>query len=261
LDNSPPLSGDLEASLAFGMANVKASAAVPGSDPVKIEAALPIQLEKHDNEFALASNGPLSATVNFPAIFLENLPHFVSGGVFTHGILSGNLNFADSVQHPLIFGSVNLVDGKLLRGPAISAALSFKGHDLALDFLHLKGTPLVMSDPPNAFLDLSARGELDFADLNQIKARISPSAVSLEASPGFAAEDCVNSIEFYLAPNSPAFLPSRIQEIGLDGSLFNGPFTISFRPNESEVPEVFPFCRENTPRGKTLLLITLPFYR
>src|SRR5256714_1082444 len=138
LDNSPAMSGDVDARLAFGMANLTANVAARGSEPVKLPAAVPIQLEKHDSEFSLASNGPFSATLNFPALFLARLPGFISRGFFTRGILSGNLNLSDSIQHPTIMGSVDLTDGQLLRGLAISAGMTFTGAEGTIDFLHWK---------------------------------------------------------------------------------------------------------------------------
>jgi hypothetical protein len=251
LDNSPALSGDLDASLAFGMANVKASAAVPGSDPVKIEAALPIQLEKRDNEFALASNGPLSATVNFPAILLGNLPHFVSGGVFTRGILSGNLNFADSVRHPLIFGSVNLVDGQLLRGSAISGGINFKGRKAMIDFAHLQERDA----------DISAGGEFAFEDIADVQLTLLPSA-SLTPTMALSGGDCVNDVAFHASP-AITRLGLSVNQINLRGNVFEARWTISLRQEKSFDPEnadgnisplTFDLCRD----GKTLSLGLVP---
>jgi hypothetical protein len=259
LDGAPALTADVEMRLGLGMANFKAAALARGSDPVRGEGTLPFQLEKRDAGYALASTGPLSATVNFPAIFLEKLPSYLSRGVFTRGILSGNMTIADSVRQPLITGSANLVDGQFLRGPAISAGVTFKGRNAAIDFVHLRGPEIPVPNDRIPRVDLSARGEIDFVNLDDIKLKISPAATILASPPALAADDCVSSIEFY--PLTLPRIPSRqIQEIGFSGSVYTGSFRISFpSPNDVDPPEVFPLCHDKTSRGKTILLIAPSF--
>jgi hypothetical protein len=259
LDASPALTADIETQLALGMANLKASAVPRGSDPVKLEGNLPLQLVKRDAGYALKTDGPLSGTLNFPAIFLAKLPSYLSRGFFTRGILSGNIIIADSVQQPLMTGSANLVDGQLLRGPAVSAGVTFKGRNATVDFVHLRGAKVPALDgfiPP---VDVSARGEIDFANLDEIKMKISPSVPILASPPALAGDDCVSSIEFY--PVTLPRIPSRqVQEIGFAGSVSTGSLRILFpNPNGVDPPEVFSFCREGTPRGKTLLFIAPSF--
>ncbi|HKP04166.1 MAG TPA: hypothetical protein VJU77_12505 [Chthoniobacterales bacterium] len=251
LDNSPALSADLDASLAFGMANLKANVAVRGSDPVKVEAAVPIQLEKRDTEFALASNGPLSATVNLPAIFLGNLPSFISRGAFTRGILSGSLNLADSVRHPLIFGSVNLVDGQLLRGSAISTEINFEGRKATIGYAHLQERDA----------DISAGGEIGFEDIADVRLTLLPN-VSLTPTMALSGEDCVNDVAFHASPAINR-LGLSVNQINLRGGIFEAGWRISLRQENSldsesaeqaVSPLTFPLCRD----GKTLSLGLVP---
>jgi hypothetical protein len=260
LDGSPGLTADAELRLGLGMVNFKAVAVARGSDPVKIEGVLPLRLDKGDAGYALSADGPLSTTLNFPAIILAKLPRYLSRGVFTRGILSGNLTIGDSVRQPLITGGVNLVDAQFLRGPAISAGLVFKGRNAAIDFVHLRGAETPVYDNPTPPVDVSARGEIDFVDPDDIKLKISPSVTVLASSPGLGADDCVSSVEFYPSPVSRS-LPSRqIQEIGLDGNVHTGSFRISFpNPNGIDPPEIFPFCHDTTAKGKTLLLVAPSF--
>jgi hypothetical protein len=259
LDGSPGLTADVEMRVALGMANFKAAAVARGSDPVRVEGTLPLQLEKRDPGYALASNGPLSATVNFPALILNKLPRYLSRGIFTRGILSGNITIADSVQQPLITGSVNLVDAQLLSGPAASAGLTFKGRNATIDFVHLRGAEIPVFDGRIPPVDVSARGEIDFANLDDINMKISPSVPILASPSALAADDCISSIEFY--PVSLHKIPSRqIQEIGFGGSVHTSFFTISLpSPNNIDPPEVFPLCHDNALPGKTLLLIAPSF--
>jgi hypothetical protein len=246
LDGAPGLMADVETRLALGMANFKGTMNARGSDPVRIEGTLPIKLEKRDAEYAVSSNGPLSATLNFPAIILAKLPRYLSPAIFTRGILSGNITIADSVQHPLINGGVNLVDGKFLRGPTVSAGLTFKGRNAAIDFVHLREQrPNLSYDgwvPP--WLDVSARGELDFANPDDARLRLFPTAAVFATA--LTAGDCVSRIEFFAGV--PGIMPSRqVQEFLFNGSVFTQSFTLSFPgANDVDPPDAFPFCHDGT---------------
>ncbi|HSP44846.1 MAG TPA: hypothetical protein VLO30_02525, partial [Chthoniobacterales bacterium] len=101
LDGASPLTTDIETRLSLGMATFNTTTITRGSDPVKIGGTLPLKVKKRDAEYALSSDGPLSATLSFPAIFVDKLPRYLSRWIFTRGILSGNLAIADSVQQPL----------------------------------------------------------------------------------------------------------------------------------------------------------------
>jgi len=247
LDNSPAMSADLDANLTFGMANLKASVAVRGSNPATIAAAVPIQLEKHESEFALASNGPLSATLNCPPLFLTQLPSFISRGVFTRGILSGNLLVSDSLRHPLVFGSVNLVDGQLLRGSAISAGVNFKGRNAIIDFAHLKDRDA----------DVSARGEINFEDVFDIRVALAPST-PLTPTMALSGEDCVGDVAFHASP-AVTRLGGSADQINLRGNIDGSGWMISLRQekspdtesaDETVSPVTWAVCRD----GKTLSL-------
>jgi hypothetical protein len=250
IDNSPALTIDLDAGLALGMATVKASAVARASDPLKFEGSIPLQLMKRDADYVLAANGPLSATLSFPAIFLAKLPSFISRGVFTRGILSGNLNLSDSVQTPLITGSVNLVDGQLLRGPALSAAMTFKGRNAIIDFAHVKEHDA----------DISARGDFDFQNLSELRLRMLPN-VSLTEPIGLNPGDCVSAVAFYISP--AAFLSGSVPQINLSGNFSGSGWTISLshersgdqdQADETVSPQTFRLCRD----GKTLSLGLAP---
>jgi hypothetical protein len=248
LDAAPGLTVDVDTRLALGMANFKANAVARGSDPVRIEGILPLQFAKRDAGYALAVDGPVSATLNFPAIFLAKLPSYLSRGIFTRGILSGNLTIADSVQQPLITGSLNLIDGQLLRGTVLSASLGFKGRSAIIDFVRLK----------EGGADISARGEIDFRDQAAIESKLLPNVALIESGvlePG----DCINGVEFSDAvlSSQPS---SQIREIHLSGNLFKKNATVSFSsPDVLETPPPFSLCLGES-RGKTLSLqLARPF--
>jgi hypothetical protein len=259
LDGTPALTADVDTQLGLGMANFKASEVARGSDPVRAEGTLPFQLEKRDAGYGLTANGPLSVTLNFPAILLGKLPSYLAHGVFTRGILSGSVTIADSVQQPLITGSANLIDGQFLRGPTVSAGVAFNGRNAVINFVHLRERHVVFTDANTPGFDVSARGEIDFADVADIKLKVFP-ALALFMSPAtLAAGDCVSSVDFLAGV--PRISPSRqIQEIIFGGNIFSRSFSISVpSPNNIDPPEAFPFCEDNPSPGKTLLLIAPSF--
>ena len=241
--NAPALTGDIETRLAGGLTNFKANAIVPGSDPVKVEGSLPLQLEKKETEYALKTDGPLSASLSFPAILLAKLPAYFSQPAFTRGILSGNLTISNSVQRPNIVGDVNLIDGQFLRGASFSTGLTFKGRSAAIDFVQLKQN----------HADVFGNGEIRFPDLAVITLRMLP-ATPLVDSTSLQPGDCVNGIEFFAA--AATTLPSRpAQELGFSGSLFSPNWAISLSsPGDVDSPRTFPFCFGDQTGGKTLTL-------
>jgi hypothetical protein len=246
-ENTPALTGDIETRLAPGAASFKANAVAPGSDAVKLEGAMPLKLEKREAEYALAIDGPLSATLNFPALFLAKLPAYISRGIFTRGILSGNLAISDSIRHPNIIGETNLIDGQFLRGSSLSTGLTFKGATATIDFAQVRQNRA----------DLFARGEIDFHDLAGIALRVFP-VTPLVDSTSLEPGDCVNGIEFFPAVSST--LPSRpVPALAFSGSLFARPWTISLPdPNGVNPPQTFPFCLDDQSPGKTLSLQIAP---
>ena len=250
LDNSPPLTADLDATLALGMLNLKANAAVRGSQPVKIEGAVPLQLAKRPVEYLLATEGPLSLTVDFPALFVAKLPGYISRGFFTRGILSGNLVVSDSVEHPLVTGSANLVDGQLLAGPALSGGIVFTGANATINYTHWKDRDV----------DISAHGQLELGNLASIHLTLWPN-ISLTPTEALRPDDCVGAVAFYASP-AVTRLVGAVNQIELEGKLSGAGWIISLgqeppngdNNNEAVLPQTFPLCRD----GKTLSLGLLP---
>ena len=242
-NNAAPLGADVEAQLSAGVASFKANVAATRSDVVKAEGVLPWQLRKLETGYAVNTDGPFTASLSFPSIFLAKLPSYLSRGIFTRGILSGNLTFSNSLQHPTILGEASLIDAQTLRGFSLSTGLTFKGPTATMDFVRLK---------QNA-VDVSARGEIDFHDLADIGLKLVPSS-SLVESTSLAAGDCLSSMEF--ATNTLDTLsPRPVSELGFRGSLFARDWKISLlSPNDVDPPPSFPVCSGDPLRGKTLTL-------
>ena len=246
-DNAPALTGDIETRLAQSIVSFNANAITPGSDAVKLEGSLPLQLEKFETGHALKTDGPLSATLTFPATFLAKVPRYIAGGILTRGILSGDLTVSNSFQHPNIVGDVNLIDGHFLRGWSVATGLTFKGQTAAIDFVQLQQN----------HADVFARGEIDFHDPAGIWLKIFPSTSLLEPA-ALATGECVSGIEFSGATLSS--LPSRpVHELDFSGSLFDRNWTISLpEPPDVASSRTFPFCFDDKSRGKTLTLQAAP---
>ena len=127
-----------------------------------------------------------------------------------------------------------------------------------MDFVHLRES-VVLHPLRNALsLDVSARAELDFAEMDEASLRILP-AVPVEVSaPETGA--CISSVDFGVT--APGVLPARrIQELGITGSLFDSRFRISLpSANPVDPPEVFPLCGDSAEHGKTLTLTIAPSF-
>jgi hypothetical protein len=252
-ENEARVSADLQGRLALGSLNAKASATFAGSDPLKLEATIPLQLEKRATDYAFKSDGPMFATLNFPAIFLGKLPRFISRGIFHGGILSGQLAISDSLGHPRILGDLQLIDGRFGVGASLSSLVTFGGQNATIAFAQLRQDRAL----------LSARGEVDFHDLSGIALALFPSA-RLRDSTSLEPGDCITGIEFS-AIAVPAFASPLINRIDLRGS-FSGPaWTVSLSqepeiplPKPLTLPRTIPFCPPNGAPGKTLILTTAP---
>ena len=242
-ENSPAIGSDLEARLSAGLANFKASFAATRSNVVKAEGSLPLELKRLETGYALNTDGPFAATLNFPSIFLAKLPAYLTRGLFSRGILSGNLTFSNSLQQPNITGEASLLDAQFLGGTSLSTALTLKGQTATIDFIQLQQNRT----------DIRARGDIEFRDLSGIQLDVLPSLPLLELTP-LAPGDCVRGIEFSLAAFD-TLSPRSISEIGFRGSLFASDWTITLSsPGDVDPPPAFPVCLGDVSRGKTLTL-------
>lgn len=251
-DDALRVSADLEARLAAGTLGVKANATASGSNPVKFEGTIPLQLEKRDRGYVLQTEGPISITLNFPAIFLAKLPRYVSRGIFHDGILGGQLTISDSLGDPRIVGDIDLIEGKFAVGASLSTRMTFAGETGLIQYARLKQNGV----------EISARGEIDFRDPSHIALKLVPSAPLLAF---LEADDCLMGLEFSAIPDSG--LPSSpVHQIDFRGSLFTHAWTISLSqtlPGDPldppiDSPRTFSFCFGGNPTGKTLTLRPAP---
>jgi hypothetical protein len=256
-ENEPRISADLEVRTALGIVNARATALPRESDPVSLEASFPLKLEKRDSGYALNTDGPLSATLNFPAILLSKLPLYVSRRMFVDGVLSGRLTVSDSLTHPQLHGTAHLINGRLLGSPTLSTGITFGGESATIDFAQIA----------EQNVRHAVRGEIDFGNLAGIIVKILPSA------PLFALtlpdpDDCIDGID--VSPNGTHSLfdenraGQRINEIDFRGGLFASDWTISLSDKRLNDPleafleggasRTFPICPNPQPTGRKLTL-------
>lgn len=259
-----PLSIDAEARATGGMLTGRAVAIVRGSDPINLEGAMPLRLEKRDSGYFLNSDGPLAATLNFPAVLLSRLPTYLSRWTFVDGILSGRLTISGSWTQPQLHGSAHVINGALLGGASLSTGITFNGHVASIDFAQLaqKNVRSLHSRTSTA-TTYTARGEITFHDLADIQMKIVPT-LPVTALTLIEESDCVSGIE--LSPNTMPGLLRRqqIDEIDIRGAFFEPNWTISFIEKQSNNPletflqsgplRTFPICPDHGAPGKRLLL-------
>lgn len=255
LGDEARLSADLETQLASKILNLKTNVSTSGSDPVKIEASIPWRLEKEASGHVLNTVGPLSATLNFPVVFLAKFPRYLLRGIFLDGILGGNLAVSDSLQHPRVTGESHLIGGRLADASSLAFGLTFGGQSATVDFVRLA----------QRGIDRFAHGEIAFTDPTGIAVKLLPNESILETTP--IEGDCVSSIELSATTVTQSPPQPPIDEIDFRGSLFDRAWTISLSrkiPDDSyqtlrvPVPRTFPFCREGEPKGKPLTLGLAP---
>jgi len=263
--NEPRVSVDLETRAGLGALSLKANAVGRGSDPVNVEASIPLKLEKREADYVLNTDGPLSATLNFPAILLSKLPLYLSRRTFVDGILSGRLAISDSLHQPQLRGTAHLINGRLLGQPSLSTGITFGGQTATIDFAQVVQKNVRQT----------ARGEIDFRNPAGIRLKILPSSPVIALTlldPG----DCVDGIGLLPSGTNNSHLlearsRQRIDQIDFFGSLFAPDWTISLSEKnplgpletllQNGSPRTFPICADLQPTGKTLTLgAARPFF-
>lgn len=251
-----PLSADLETNLSLGSAILKIAGNIDRSGPIKIDAVIPLRLEKRDQTYALGTDGPVTAKIDFPAILLATLPHYLVGENLRDGILSGQLTISNSIRRPRIIGDAQLIDGKFARDLAGSARVTFRDQLATIDFLNLTQNNVSQN----------AGGEIDFRDLSSVVIKVVSVPRMVEWSANMPG-DCIRQITLFSGTGDPAFVP-HVDEVAFRGGAFATGWTISLTnnhtpagssiPNEASPPRTFSFCRDGGANGKNLLLGPAP---
>jgi hypothetical protein len=184
--------------------------------------------------------------------------------MFVDGVLSGRLTISASLDHPQLRGFVYLINGRLLGGAPFSTGINFGGQSATIDFARIAQKEVRRPRARASSAPAStARGEIDFHDLTDIRVRVLPNE-PVTALTLLEPDDCVNGIEFL--PNGTAGLPQRqlVDEIGLRGSFSAPEWTISLNEKHSADPletflrggssRTFRICHDLESPAKTLTL-------
>jgi hypothetical protein len=260
LDASPALTTDIDARLALGMANLKTTAVARGSEPVRIEGVIPLQIEKREAGYEFATNGPLSATFDFPAVFFRTVPRPLSGG-FVDGVLNGTIVASGSLRYPRLVGNIGILEAKSASGFAVSTSARFEGETATIDYASFRQNNAAYA----------AHGRIDFGDLSDISLVLLaglPTDRDKSGEPPGQAEfafssldpsECIRAVELSAIPLDPA--SPRATEIQMRGGLLVPAWTISLRPSHAPEPlsmrnanfsQIFHSCAENEPSAKVL---------
>jgi hypothetical protein len=204
-----------EAKISSGTWNAHTVFTLPGSSPVDVTAKFPFKMGEDWKEF-LAS--PLEAQINFPTVVLASAPQFFHPAVFNEGILSGQISWSQTLQHPNISGEVQLLNAKMQNAPLdftqANARLTFEGEHGKIEF----------ANATTAEVDVSFRGDLDLRDLAEAKIDIFPSVPVFELTT--PPNSCVTRIT--LQPIGVTLAP-MINQIQLRGGILEGGWTMTSR--------------------------------
>ena len=166
------LSADLQAEIASGSLKLVSIANVTNSDPVKVEATMPLDLTRAaiNGPGIFALDRPIVATLNCPAILLPKLPHYLTGKIFHDGILSGNLVASGTLQAPSLSGELACLMANFPkprdRSPASEAAFVFQGKSATISFASLDLTEA----------KLPFDGTIDFNNTSNVSIKLFPEA-------------------------------------------------------------------------------------
>jgi hypothetical protein len=211
----PAIPIQLDAKISSGLWDAHAAFTLPGSSPVDVIAKFPFKLGEDWKTFLASS---LEAQINFPAVVLANAPQFFHPAIFSEGILSGNISWSQTLQHPRISGDVQLLNAKLQDAPLDFTQASFR---LSFDTDHGK---IDFLNAATRDVDVSLRGDIDLRDLAEAKIDIFPSVPVFELANLPSA--CVSRIN--LQPVGITLAPI-INQIELRGGIFEGGWRMTLR--------------------------------
>jgi hypothetical protein len=239
------------------MMTTKAGFLFPGGDPISLDLSSQIYLGQERTRAALE---PISANIDLPAIFLVQLPRYLSHDLFRDGILSGKLLISETLRHPKVSGDLQLINGKLTAPPlpatVASGRLVFDGKTASLDFANINTRDV----------DLSVHGEVDFSDLEAVAIKVSGIQPMVDVTPR-GEVDCIAGINLLPVPQTKAAFP-MIDRLDFRGSAFRSDWTVILSESingrsfgsldKSDATRTFQFCRGAQPDEQMLVLGCAP---
>ena len=217
--NSKPTPANIQITIDSNKWETHSVIGVPSSSPVNFSANFPLRIGTDWNAF-LAS--PLNVALDFPSVFLANAPQFFYPEIFRDGILSGNISFSGTLQHPQITGDVQLMNGKLetasLNLTEASSRLSFRGNRASLDFFNATTKDV----------DLSLSGDIDFQDINDIAIKLTGATPIFDLT--MHPINCVGKIDIGAVTMT---LAPAITEVEFRGGLFQTDWMVGVKEQTS----------------------------
>jgi len=252
--NSKPTPANIQITIDSNKWEAHGVIGVPSSSPVNFTANLPLRIGTDWNAF-LAS--PLNVALDFPSIFMANAPRYFYPEIFRDGILSGNISFSGTLQHPQITGDVQLMNGKLetasLNLTEASSRLSFRGNRASLDFFNATTKDV----------DFSLSGDIDFQDINDIAIKLTGATPIFDLT--MHPINCVGKIDIGAVTMT---LAPAITEVEFRGGLFQTDWMIGVKEQTSArsltnldpngTPREFPLCFSGASTEEETLLLGLP---
>ena len=247
--NSNPASAHLQFTVDSAVWDGFATVTIPNSQPIFLEATLPLRIGENWNEFSMT---PLNIILNFPMVSLGNTPGGLVPGNFRDGVLGGTIRFSGTLQRPNIEGAVELLNGKmenaLLGFTEMSGRARFGANHGFIDFL----------DASNENVDVSLNGGVDVSDADDVAITLAGILPISELTPypvGCVSQIMMSPVETLLAP--------VIDRVEFRGGLFNRNWTITLQPAGRELIEstniakqTFPLCFGTPFDGQVLMLGT-----
>ena len=214
-NNIKPAPVNIQARIDSTNWDTRGTIGLPDSSSLNFTARFPLPIGTTWNAFLTF---PLNITLDFPSVFLANVPQFFHPKIFRDGILTGKLSLSDTLYHPRIVGDAQLLNGKLqntsLDLTEASGHVTFDGSRASLDFFNAATKDL----------DLSFRGDIDFHDINNLTVGLAASVPIFDLGP--RPIDCVNKIEIESVAET---LAPVVAELELRGGLFRSDWTMNLK--------------------------------
>ncbi len=252
--NSKPTPAHIQITIDSNKWDARGMIDLPNSSLLNFTANFPLRIGTDWNAFLVS---PLNVTLDFPSIILADAPEFFHPEIFRDGILSGNISFSGTLQHPQITGDVQLLNGTVqnasLNLTEASSRVSFRGNRASLDFFNAATKDV----------DLSLHGEVDFQDTNDLAIRITGATPIFDLT--LRPIGCVGKIEIGTVTVT---LAPVVAELEFRGRLFQSDWTIGLREQTSTqsftilnlngTVREFPLCFSGLSTEEKTLLLGVP---
>src|SRR5262249_43944518 len=132
---SAPTGAEIEAKINAGKWKARGTLHFPQSSPVNLTADFNLPIGTTWDRFATSG---LTATIDFPSLFLGSAPQLFHPALFCDGILSGVLALSNSLKYPRIDGDAQLMNGKIENASIdfteASGRIKFTGDHAFIEF-------------------------------------------------------------------------------------------------------------------------------